>query len=275
MRLKFLKQIMLASRKLTLPINKSDLVVDVGSGGNPHFRADVSTDMYESREHRFADIKTKGLFLWANAEQLPFKDKVFNFVISSHVLEHTFYPEKMLKEMERIGRSGYIETPSAWQELVSPYKMHCSRITIKNDNILFIKIKNSYNEALPYKFNDIKYSINNIQKFHEKQITTLGINSFFWKNKIKFEVIRDENFREWHEKLAETTTYEKRKLWQKTIKKCIELIYLKRKKVSIKEITCCPKCKSNLFFSNEFINCTNNKCNKKYKKLNGYWDFRI
>ena len=49
-------------------------------------------------------------------EALPFKAKTFEYVYDSHVLEHTEDPEAACKELMRIARAGYIETPSPFYE---------------------------------------------------------------------------------------------------------------------------------------------------------------
>ena len=45
-------------------------------------------------------------------EKLPFEDKEFDYVILSHVLEHVQKPLELKKEIERIGKAGYIELPT-------------------------------------------------------------------------------------------------------------------------------------------------------------------
>ena len=45
-------------------------------------------------------------------EKLPFKDKEFDYVILSHVLEHVDNIYEFTKEIERISHSGYIELPT-------------------------------------------------------------------------------------------------------------------------------------------------------------------
>jgi len=45
-------------------------------------------------------------------QKLPFKDKEFDYVILSHVLEHVPNILEFTKEVERIGKSGYIELPT-------------------------------------------------------------------------------------------------------------------------------------------------------------------
>lgn len=48
---------------------------------------------------------------------MPFADKEFDFVYCSHVLEHTHNPEKACKELMRIAKRGYIETPTRGKDL--------------------------------------------------------------------------------------------------------------------------------------------------------------
>ena len=45
-------------------------------------------------------------------KKLPFKDKEFDYVVCAHVIEHVNDPIFFKKEIERIGKSGYIELPT-------------------------------------------------------------------------------------------------------------------------------------------------------------------
>ena len=45
-------------------------------------------------------------------QNLPFKDKEFDYVILSHVLEHVPNIFEFTKEVERVSKSGYIELPT-------------------------------------------------------------------------------------------------------------------------------------------------------------------
>ncbi len=45
-------------------------------------------------------------------QKLPFKDKEFDYVILSHVLEHVKNILEFTKEVERIAKAGYIELPT-------------------------------------------------------------------------------------------------------------------------------------------------------------------
>jgi ubiquinone/menaquinone biosynthesis C-methylase UbiE len=48
---------------------------------------------------------------------LPYEDKEFDFVYCRHVLEDLIYPFRVIKEMQRVAKAGYIETPSPMAEL--------------------------------------------------------------------------------------------------------------------------------------------------------------
>ena len=81
-------------RRLYCPVDKEALVLEVGSGGNPYFRSNVLIDAYaDTRERHWAPLISDRPTVLGFVENLPFKDKSFDFVIASHVFEHTPYPE--------------------------------------------------------------------------------------------------------------------------------------------------------------------------------------
>lgn len=51
------------------------------------------------------------------SDPLPFADKEFDFVYCRHVLEDMYDPFPLLREMERVAKAGYIETPSPIAEM--------------------------------------------------------------------------------------------------------------------------------------------------------------
>ncbi len=124
-------------RRLHCPVDSHALVLEVGSGGNPYPRANVLLDAYEESRHRhwvplIADRPTVLGFV----ENLPFKDKVFDFVIACHVLEHSAEPERFLGELQRVSRAGYIEAPDAFFERINPYRDHHLEITVRDGLII-------------------------------------------------------------------------------------------------------------------------------------------
>jgi SAM-dependent methyltransferase len=113
--------------RFDLDIKRGERVLEVGGGHNPHHRSDVVVDKFtDSNFHRSGDIKVlkKQTFLEADGENLPFKDKEFDYVICCQVLEHVENPVKFLSEQFRVAKRGYIETPSLLGEHLFPRVSH-------------------------------------------------------------------------------------------------------------------------------------------------------
>lgn len=88
-------------------------VLDVGAGILPFPRADVLIDIAQPNAMPHQQwIKSDVI-----KHPLPFADKSFDFVYCRHVLEDVHEPFGLIREMERVGNAGYIETPSPMAEL--------------------------------------------------------------------------------------------------------------------------------------------------------------
>ena len=127
-------------RRLHCPVDSAALVLEVGSGGNPYFRANVLVDAYENTaERHWAALVADRPTVLAFVETLPFRDNAFDFVIASHVLEHSRDPERFLNEMQRVGKAGYIEVPDAFMERINPYPEHHLEITVRQERLILRK----------------------------------------------------------------------------------------------------------------------------------------
>lgn len=88
-------------------------VLEIGPGHLPFPRATAFVD--------FADVpayaKRPVYKLDVTSERLPFDDKSFDFIYCRHVLEDSWNPFALCAEMSRVGKRGYIETPSPLAEL--------------------------------------------------------------------------------------------------------------------------------------------------------------
>tara|TARA_B100001123_G_C15284052_1_gene1015011 strand:- start:896 stop:1513 length:618 start_codon:yes stop_codon:yes gene_type:complete len=82
-------------------------ILDIGCGYRAHKNASVIADVQD-----FSNFYKEKNFVQIKEKKLPFKDKEFDFVISSHVIEHVEDFEFFVKEIERISSKGYIELPS-------------------------------------------------------------------------------------------------------------------------------------------------------------------
>ena len=87
--------------------NPSWKILDLGCGYTANKNATVVADV-QDLSNFYKDKK----FIKIEEKKLPFKDKEFDFVITSHVIEHVDDLDFFISEIERISNQGYIELPS-------------------------------------------------------------------------------------------------------------------------------------------------------------------
>lgn len=105
------------NRYLDLGCNNSNVTIAVADGSNAAevYGVDVDNNLLESsKRHR---LKTVSADL--NKDTLPFNDKYFDLITSFEVIEHLINPDNMLREANRVLRSGglfVLSTPnlSSW-----------------------------------------------------------------------------------------------------------------------------------------------------------------
>ncbi|MFH1448220.1 MAG: class I SAM-dependent methyltransferase [Candidatus Micrarchaeota archaeon] len=172
-------------------IKHSDLVLEVGSGHNPHMRSDVLLDLFEEdtpEQHRGGTKATVDRpFVKADICNMPFKDKVFDYVIAIHILEHIPNIKKAISEITRVGKRGYIIVPSELNEYLHPSDTHmwfCSR---DRGRLVFKKKPKNWRSPFGNLFH---YLWNNDQEYFRFYQHHLGIYHlhFPWKGEIKSRV---------------------------------------------------------------------------------------
>lgn len=193
-------------------------VLDVGSGHNPHPRADVLLDRYPEenidRSGTPMDTTDKRLVI-GDVQKMPFRDREFDFVIASHIAEHVDDPKAFCEELIRVGRAGVIEAPGKIGELFLSEPFHRWYVSNNNGTLVFERIgkqnrlgvlgKTVY--ALLY-FNEDRFGkwtlkIGNtlIAKpfwkikiffgrfWRSRYFRNFGYTSFYWKDKFGFKII--------------------------------------------------------------------------------------
>ena len=112
-------------------IQEGEKVLDIGSGGYPFPSATHLADLHlNGTSHRSEPLRKTGLPLQVcDIEKLPYSDKAFDFVYCSHVLEHVADPSRACEEIMRVGRRGYVETPTRLSDIMFNY------IRLKNHHL--------------------------------------------------------------------------------------------------------------------------------------------
>lgn len=108
-------------KKLAQPGSR---VLDVGCGNSA---LDIATHlvdaMPDSNAERGGDLEIPEgkVFREGRIEEIPFPDASFDFVHTSHILEHVESPAAAIEEIERVAFAGYVETPAAVVEQCSNF----------------------------------------------------------------------------------------------------------------------------------------------------------
>jgi SAM-dependent methyltransferase len=241
----------------SIPVKVNDLVLDVGSGDNPHVRADVLCDANlmdcEERCGKFDLIIDGRPFIFADACKLPFKDKAFDFIISRHLLEHMSNPAILLEELMRVGKAGYIESPSSLMEKLYGWSFHRLLIDCEKDCLIIRpKPKDEKFGILPEKIKR-----NPCWGKVVGENTDFLLVSYFWQDKIKYRVegtLPEEVEEEPEEFLTITKPSIKRRLrWWVT--KSVRFL-VARPKFRIEEILACPECHGEVRIDKEGVVCS-------------------
>ena len=87
--------------------NNNNKILDIGCGYTANSNATTIADVQD-----FSNFYKDRNFVKIENKKLPFRDKEFDFVIASHVIEHVEDFQFFIKELERIAHKGYIELPT-------------------------------------------------------------------------------------------------------------------------------------------------------------------
>lgn len=100
--------------------NKEWNIVDIASSNAGWKYADVFVDIVDYSNYYKQKYNGEKKFIQGDVETNLFRDKEFDFVIASHILEHVNDPNTFINELVRIGKRGYIEVPTPlWDNLAT------------------------------------------------------------------------------------------------------------------------------------------------------------
>lgn len=140
-------------RFIAFDIPEGAAVLDVGSGGDPFPFATTLVDRYvDQTHHRHAPlIRDSRRFVEADIADLPFADDEFEFVYCAHVLEHVPDPIAACRELMRVGRRGYIETPTLGKDVLFAWnvpEMHKWHVVAIADQLCFFELSPRQSEGV-------------------------------------------------------------------------------------------------------------------------------
>jgi SAM-dependent methyltransferase len=152
---------------------------------------------WDGTERHGQRIRLDRPFVMGDIEHLPFADKAFDFVICSHVLEHVRDPERAVAELQRVGRRGYIETPSAAWERVTGFDFHSWMVSKVGDRLVFVEKQHPIEDPPLAEWFDGFQSGLHIRRYAWLQRRRAGVyTSMVWNNEIDIEVHRTNAPRE-------------------------------------------------------------------------------
>ena len=162
-------------------------ILDIGCGYKAHKNATVIADIKD-----FSNFYKNKKFVQIKEKKLPFKDKEFDFVIASHVIEHVDDFEFFIKELERISSKGYIELPSRLGDNLV--------FENRNDHIWWFCYDDTTNKLIASKKNQLidPFITVSMAKLFEKIFRESLVIELAWEEKIEYTVdnkIKIENFK--------------------------------------------------------------------------------
>ena len=152
-------------------------ILDIGCGYNANKFAKVICDVQDLSNH-YQDKK----FIRLTEKKLPFKDKEFDFVVASHVMEHVEGVDFFIKELERVSKKGYIELPTMLEDnlVFENKKDHLWHMDFDDVELkLLVSKKTQYFEPI--------LSVSSIKKLNEVFRKSLVLE-LFWENKINYTI---------------------------------------------------------------------------------------
>ena len=158
--------------------NTSWKILDIGCGYTAHSNASVICDV-QDLSHFYKDKK----FIRLKEKTLPFKNKEFDFVIASHVMEHVDDVDYFIEELERVSVKGYIELPTILEDNLV--------FENKKDHLWHMEFDDNENELLISKkiqFLEPMITVSSIKKL-SKYFRQSLILELYWENSIEFRKI--------------------------------------------------------------------------------------
>lgn len=186
-----MSEVYLAKDKLNILPGQNVLDVGCGDTISKMFRMESVNVTYVDK-NKPKDYNGNHFFqLDLEIQKLPFDDNMFDFVICAHILEHLRNPFRVVAEINRVGRAGYVGSPSIFTEVFWNWSEHKWLIIPVDDMLYFIwkkqNLATSFGDffhnacAKNYNFNRMRMEERNLQLMYTR---------FIWKDELRIKELK-------------------------------------------------------------------------------------
>jgi len=187
--------------ELLVSINEKDKVLEIGPGSSPFYRSDVLleislTEEELARQRGFTEpLVTNKEIVYFSGKEFPFKDKEFDYVICSHVLEHIEEEDIpfFISELTRVANKGYLEFPTPYYDYLYNFDVHKTFVFF-DDEVIKYSSKDNFNLK---QFKPLQYFFYRTLELGEESILLTYRGYFFqgfeWFNSINYQRVVDLN----------------------------------------------------------------------------------
>ena len=157
--------------------NNNWKIADIGCGYGANKNASILADIKD-----LSNFYKGRNFIKISGKKLPFKDKEFDFVIASHVIEHVEDFEFFIQELERISPRGYIELPSRLGDNLI--------FENRNDHVWWFTYSDVQNQIIASKRNQLidPFITVSMGKIFEKIFRESLVLELGWEEKIEYKI---------------------------------------------------------------------------------------
>jgi hypothetical protein len=125
-------------------VRPGDRVLEIGPGASPHPLSQVFLERNFTEAEGFRQrgslpaIELKKPVFYYDGSAFPFRDKEFDYVICSHVLEHVDDVPLFVGELTRVASRGYLEFPNLHYEYLYSFNEHLNLLLYQDGEILWL-----------------------------------------------------------------------------------------------------------------------------------------
>jgi SAM-dependent methyltransferase len=176
-------------------IAPTDRVLEIGPGADPFHRSDVLLELRLPDEEDYAKqfghdrkLQTDKPVVFYDGHEFPFKDKEFDYVICSHVLEHVPDVPQFLTEVFRVAKGGYFEYPLITYEYMHNIGAHLNYVKWNGEVLYYLKKDQTpLNEFKPVQEFFFSTLINGYDEFYTR-LPEFFFEGFEWDKPFHCEV---------------------------------------------------------------------------------------